>query len=244
MTNLNSVLKSRDITLPTKVYIVKLQSSQWSTMVVRAGPQRKQNTKELMPSNCGAGEDSWESLGQQGDQTSQSKGRSTLNIHWKGSCWSSSILVIWCKQMTHWKHPWSWERLREGEEGIRGWDGWTASPLRRIWSWANSGDGDGQGDLACCSPWGHKELDTTGPLNNNYLIYPDIKYVSCGKVGCPAKVKKRATIWSSNFASAFIAEGIEISYLKGISAYPCSLKHYLQHSRYENNINALLWMNG
>ena len=30
-----------------------------------------------------------------------------------------------------------------------------------------AGDGEGQGGLACCSPWGHKELDTTGCLNNN-----------------------------------------------------------------------------
>ena len=29
------------------------------------------------------------------------------------------------------------------------------------------GDGEGQGSLACCSPWGHKELDTTEQLNNN-----------------------------------------------------------------------------
>ena len=29
------------------------------------------------------------------------------------------------------------------------------------------GDGEGQGSLACCSPWGHKELDTTWRLNNN-----------------------------------------------------------------------------
>ena len=29
------------------------------------------------------------------------------------------------------------------------------------------GDGEGQGSLACCSPWGHKESDTTGQLNNN-----------------------------------------------------------------------------
>ena len=28
-------------------------------------------------------------------------------------------------------------------------------------------DGEGQGSLACCSPWGHKDLDTTEPLNNN-----------------------------------------------------------------------------
>ena len=29
------------------------------------------------------------------------------------------------------------------------------------------GDGEGQGSLVCCRPWGHKELDTTEPLNNN-----------------------------------------------------------------------------
>ena len=39
MTNLDSVLKSRDITLPTKVGIVKAMASQWLQMVVRAGPE-------------------------------------------------------------------------------------------------------------------------------------------------------------------------------------------------------------
>ena len=57
----------------------------------------------------------------------------------KDWCWSSSILVIWGKQMTHWKSPWCWERLREeGEEGIRGWDGWMASLMQWTWTWANS----------------------------------------------------------------------------------------------------------
>jgi len=95
-----------------------------------------------MPSNCGAGEDSWKSLGQQGDPTSQSKGRSTLNIHWKDWrwSWSSNILVIWCEQMTHWISPWCWETLTaEGEECIRGWDGWTVLLMKRTWTWANSG---------------------------------------------------------------------------------------------------------
>ena len=55
MANLDSVLKSRDITLLTKVHIVKAMSSQQSRTVVRARPQRRQNAKELMPSSCGAG---------------------------------------------------------------------------------------------------------------------------------------------------------------------------------------------
>ena len=33
------------------------------------------------------------------------------------------------------------------------------------------GDGEGQGNLVCCSPWGHKELDTTKQLNNKKFKY-------------------------------------------------------------------------
>ena len=59
MTILDSVLKSRDITLPTKVYIVKaMDFSQWSCMAVESWTVRGKNAKELMPSHCGAGEDS------------------------------------------------------------------------------------------------------------------------------------------------------------------------------------------
>ena len=50
-TNLDSVLKSRDITLPTKVCIVKLWSYQGLHMGVRAGLERRQKAKELMPLN-------------------------------------------------------------------------------------------------------------------------------------------------------------------------------------------------
>ena len=126
---------------------------------------KRQSAKELMPSNCGAGEDVWESLGQQGDQSIQSKGKSTLNTHWKDWCWnwSSSIFVTWCKQPTHWKSPSCWEGLRaEGEEGVRGWDGWMASPMQWTWTWETSRDHERQGGLACCSPWGHKELGMIG----------------------------------------------------------------------------------
>ena len=54
--------------------------------------------------------------------------------------WSPSTLATWCKELTHWKRPWCWERLREGGEGDdRGWDGWMASPTWWTWVWANSG---------------------------------------------------------------------------------------------------------
>ena len=65
-----------------------------------------------------------ESLGLQGDQTSQPWRKSTLNIHWKDWCWNSNTLATWCKELTHWKRPWCWERFKaEREGGDRGWDG-------------------------------------------------------------------------------------------------------------------------
>ena len=72
ITNLDSILKSRDITLPTKIHLVKAMVFQWSCMDVRVGLSRKLSTKELMLLNCGFGEDSWESLGLQGDPISLS----------------------------------------------------------------------------------------------------------------------------------------------------------------------------
>ena len=72
--------------------------------------------------------------------------------------------ILGCEELTHWKRPWCWERLKAGGEGDdRGWDGWMASPTRWTWVWA--GVGDGSGCLACCSTWGHKESDGTERLN-------------------------------------------------------------------------------
>ena len=65
--------------------------------------------------------------------------KSTLNIHWKDWGWSCNTLGTWCKELTHWKRSWCWERLRTGEGGDRGWDGWMASSTQRTWIWANSG---------------------------------------------------------------------------------------------------------
>ena len=58
MTNLDSILKNKDITLPTKVHLVKAMVFQKSPMDVRVGLERKLSTEELMLLNCGVGEDS------------------------------------------------------------------------------------------------------------------------------------------------------------------------------------------
>ena len=87
-------------------------------------------------------EKTWDSLGQQKDQTSQSWRKSTLNFYWRAWCWSwnSNTLATWCKEPTHWKRPWCWERLKAGGEGDdRGWDGRVTSLTQRTWVWANSG---------------------------------------------------------------------------------------------------------
>ena len=76
--------------------------------------------------NCGVGENSWESLGLQGYETSQSWMKSVLNIHWKDWCWNSNTLATWCKKLTHWKRPWCWERSR-GQQRMRWLDGITDS---------------------------------------------------------------------------------------------------------------------
>ena len=65
VTNLDSISKGRDITLPTKVRLVQATFFQWPCMNVRAEPRRL-STEELMLLNCGVGEDSRQSLGLQG----------------------------------------------------------------------------------------------------------------------------------------------------------------------------------
>ena len=86
MINLDSIFKSRDITLPTKVRLVKSMVFQWSFMDVRVGLWRRLSAEELMLLNCGVGEYSWESLGLQGDPTSPFWRRSVLQFLWKEWC--------------------------------------------------------------------------------------------------------------------------------------------------------------
>ena len=57
-------------------------------MDVRVGLWRKLRAKELILLNCGAGEDSWESLGLQGDPTSPFWRRPALRFLWREWCWS------------------------------------------------------------------------------------------------------------------------------------------------------------
>ena len=115
MIKLYSVLKSRLITFLTKIHLVKAMvfpvvmygCDSWTI-------KKRLSAEELMFLNCGAGQDSWESLGQQGNLNSKPYGKSIWNIHCKDWCWSwsSNTLATWCEELTHWKRSWCRERLR------------------------------------------------------------------------------------------------------------------------------------
>ena len=142
MINLDSILKSRDITLTGKVRLVKAMVFPVTMYAYENWTIKKAECQRIDAFELGVGEDSWESLGLQGDQTSQSKRKSVLNIHWMDWCWSWSHnpLATWCGELTHWKRLWCWEMLKTGGEGDnRGWDGWMVSLTRWTRVWASSG---------------------------------------------------------------------------------------------------------
>ena len=70
MNKLDSILKSRDITLPTKVHLVKAMV--FPVVMYRCASWTVKKAEELILSNCDAGEDSCELLELQGDPTGQS----------------------------------------------------------------------------------------------------------------------------------------------------------------------------
>ena len=71
--------------------------------------------------------------------------------------WSPSTSVTWCEELTHWKSPDAGKDLRQKEKRVKGDEmaGWhhqfSGHELGQT-----PGDGEGQGSLVCCSPWGHK----------------------------------------------------------------------------------------
>ena len=79
--------------------------------------------------------------------------------------WSPNTLATWFKDLTHWKRPRCWERLKSGGEGNdRRWNDWMASPTLQTWVEQTPGVDDGQKSLSWCQLC-HKELDMTESLN-------------------------------------------------------------------------------
>ena len=169
MTNLDSTLKSRDITLLTKVCLVKAMVF----LVVMYGCeswtiQKAEHWRiDVFELRC------WRRL-LRVPWTARRSNQSILKeispeYSLKDWCWSwsSSTLAIWCEELTYWKRPWFWERLKAwGEGDNRRWDGWMASLTQWTWVWVSSGSWWWTGKPGVLySPWGCKELDMTEWLN-------------------------------------------------------------------------------
>ena len=138
MTNLDSALKNRDVTLPTKVQIIKVLPVVmygWESWIIGKDESLRINAFKLW---C------W---------------RRHLRVPWTARKSNQSILkeinpeysleglmlklhtlATWCEESTHWKRPWRWEGLKPwGEGGDRGCDSWMVSSTQWTWVWANSG---------------------------------------------------------------------------------------------------------
>ena len=168
MTNLDSILKSRDITLPKNVHLVKaivfpVVMYRCEIWTIKKSEHWRIDAFELW---C------WRRL-LRVPWTARRSNQSilkeiVLNIHWKDWCWSwnSNTLATWWEEVTHFKRPWCWERLKAGVEwDDRGLDAWMVLPTWWTWVWAGSRSWWWTGSLVCCSPWGCKESDTIERLN-------------------------------------------------------------------------------
>ena len=126
MTNLDSILKGRDITLPTKARLVKPMVFPVVVYGCESWTMKKAEYQriDLFELRC------WRRLFRVPWTARRSNPfilrKSVLNIHWKDWCrsWNSNTLATDWEEMTHWKRPWCWERLKAGREGVdRGCDG-------------------------------------------------------------------------------------------------------------------------
>ena len=119
--------------------------------------------------NCGVGEDSWESPGQQGDPKGIQKEISP-KYSLEGDA-EAETLILWPPDEKNWligKDPDAGKDSGQEEKGT------TEDEMVGRHHQLNGhefeqtlGDTEGQGSLACCNPWGHKESDMTEWLNNN-----------------------------------------------------------------------------
>ena len=136
-----------------------------------------------MLSNCGVGEDSWESLVLQGDPTSPKSTRI-------GQPWifigrtdaEAEAPILWTPDAKSWLigkvsdagRDWGQEEKGTTEDEMAGWHHWL-NVLESGWT---PGVCDGQGGLACCDSWGRKESDTTERLNWTELNWTELSNMS------------------------------------------------------------------
>ena len=140
MTNLDSILKSRDITLPTKVHLVKAIVFPVVMYGCESWTVKKEHWRiDAFELWC------WRLL--RVPWTARRSNQSLLKVISPGYSLEGLMLKLkfqylatWWEKLTHLKRPWCWERLKaEGEGDDRGWDGWMASLSQWTWVWVDSG---------------------------------------------------------------------------------------------------------
>ena len=164
MTNLDSILKSRDITLPTKVHLVKAMvfpvvmygCENWT---IKKAEHWRTDTFELW---------SWRRLLRVLDyreiQPFNPKGNQFFQWIFRTD---TEAPILWPPDVKNWligKNPDSGKDWRQEEKGISGMR-WLDDITNSMEFEQAPGVGDGQGGLVCCSPWGHKESVMTEWLN-------------------------------------------------------------------------------
>ena len=139
MTNLDSMLKTTDITLLTKVHLIK-------AMVFPVVRWELDYKKSWAPKNLCFWtvvlEKTLESLldCRRSNQSILKEISPGCSLEGLMLSWNSNVLATSCEELTHWKRLWCWEGLGAGGEvDKRGWDGWMASLTQWTWVWMNSG---------------------------------------------------------------------------------------------------------
>ena len=189
MTNLDSILKSRDITLPTKVHLVK-------TLVFPVVVYGCESWT-IKKAEC------WRI-----DAFELWCWRRHLRVPWTARRSNQSILkeispeysleglmlkqnsntwATWCEELTHLKRPWCWEWLRAGGEGDdRRWDGWIASLTKWTWVWVSSRSWWWTGKPGVLQSMGSErvEHDWTTKLNWTLNIFYVYQFSSVQSLSC------------------------------------------------------------
>ena len=169
MTNLDSILKSRDITLPTKVRLVKANGfssghvwmweldceESWApknwcfwTVVSEKTLESPLDCKEIQPVHS-EGDQPWDFFGR-----NDAKAETPVLLPPHAKSWLIG-------KDSDAGRDWGQEEKGTTEDEMAGWYHWLDG---RESEWT-LGVGEGQGGLACCDSWGHKESDTTEQLN-------------------------------------------------------------------------------
>ena len=175
MTNLDSILTSRGITLPKKVHIVKavvfpVVMYGYESWTIKKTERQRIGAFELW---C------WRRL-LRVPWLSRRSNQSILKEISPEYSLEGLMLKLKLQSFGHLRQTanslersWSWERQKAGGEGSdKGRNGWMNHQLNGHEFEQAPGGGDGLGSLACYSSWDHKELDMTERLknnNNNYL---------------------------------------------------------------------------